>query len=194
MIVIGGFFQTSQQRGSIRYRTVLVRGCTPNFDNTLRGCAYARYEFIFNLRREIREKSRIGQETLQHAFSDIFGTNAGLKIRLPPRLPGAAVTAGSAPAAEAACARLSAVPTLSRRAKIRADIHGRKHGSFRRACIPLAFEVFELQPSQSGNLTHQSQSQDRRLLHRKDQRFSFRREFYAFFSIGERLSFNEKAF
>ena len=158
MIIVGGFFQTSQQRGGIRYRTVLVRGCTPNFDNTLRGCAFARHEFIFNLRREIREQSRIGKETLQHAFSDIFSTNAGLKIRLPPRLPAAAITAGSAPAAEAACGRWSAVPALSGRAKVRADIHRRKHGSFRRASIPLAFEVFELQSSQSGNLTHQSQS------------------------------------
>ena len=158
MIIVGGFFQTSQQRSRIRYRPVLVRGCTPNFDNILRGCAFARHEFIFNLRCEIREKGRIGKETLQHAFSDIFSTNAGLKIRLPPRLPAAAITAGSAPTAEAACGRWSAVPTLSGRAKVRADIHRRKHSSFRRASIPLAFKVFELQSSQSGNLTHQSQS------------------------------------
>ena len=158
MIIVGGFFQTSQQRSRIRYRTVLVRGCTPNFDNILRGCAFARHEFIFNLRREIREKGRIGKETLQHAFSDIFSTNAGLKIRLPPRLPAAAITASSAPTAEAACGRWSAVPTLSGQTKVRADIHRRKHSSFRRASIPLAFEVFELQSSQSGYLTHQSQS------------------------------------
>ena len=116
MIIVGGFFQASQQRSRIRYRTVLVRGCTPNFDNILRGCAFARHEFIFNLRREIREKGRIGKETLQHAFSDIFSTNAGLKIKLPPRLPAAAITAGSAPTAEAACGRWFAVPTLSGRA------------------------------------------------------------------------------